>query len=101
MTLETLEQLVISWATDRGIFAASDPKTQMLKTMEEIGELSKHVARGLDVRDDIGDVMVTLILQARMQNTTLSECLQIAYDEISDRKGQMINGTFVKESDLP
>ena len=30
----------------------------------------------------------------------LEECLQFAYDEIAGRKGKMINGTFVKESDL-
>ena len=32
--------------------------------------------------------------------TTLEECLQIAYDEIKDRKGKMINGAFIKEGDL-
>jgi len=26
-------------------------------------------------------------------------CLSIAYDEIKDRKGTMIDGVFVKESD--
>ena len=33
-------------------------------------------------------------------DTTLKECLQIAYDEIKDRKGKMINGAFIKEGDL-
>lgn len=28
------------------------------------------------------------------------ECLQLAYDEIKDRKGKMIDGKFVKEADL-
>lgn len=32
--------------------------------------------------------------------TSLSECVQLAYDEISNRKGKMINGVFVKEADL-
>lgn len=32
--------------------------------------------------------------------TSLSECVQLAYDEISNRKGKMINGVFVKEEDL-
>ena len=31
---------------------------------------------------------------------TIEECLQYAYDEISQRKGRTINGTFIKESDL-
>ena len=31
--------------------------------------------------------------------TTLEECVQIAYNDIKDRKGLMHNGVFVKESD--
>lgn len=30
---------------------------------------------------------------------TLEECVQIAYNDIKDRKGVMYNGTFIKESD--
>jgi hypothetical protein len=29
-----------------------------------------------------------------------NECLKMAYDEIKDRKGKMIDGVFVKEEDL-
>lgn len=28
------------------------------------------------------------------------DCLDYAYNEIKDRKGKLINGMFVKESDL-
>lgn len=31
---------------------------------------------------------------------TLAECLDFAYSEIKDRKGQMIDGVFIKQSDL-
>jgi hypothetical protein len=30
----------------------------------------------------------------------VKECLGIAYEEIKNRKGKMVNGTFVKEEDL-
>ena len=33
-------------------------------------------------------------------NTDLRECVELAYNEISNRKGKMINGVFVKEEDL-
>lgn len=33
-------------------------------------------------------------------DTTLEECVNLAYDEISSRKGKMVNGVFVKEADL-
>ena len=32
--------------------------------------------------------------------TTADNCLVIAYEEIKDRKGKMIDGVFVKEADL-
>ncbi|HEQ6504247.1 MazG-like family protein [Streptococcus pyogenes] len=32
--------------------------------------------------------------------TTADDCLVIAYNEIKDRKGKMIDGVFVKEADL-
>lgn len=32
--------------------------------------------------------------------TTANDCLALAYDEIKDRKGKMIDGVFVKEADL-
>ena len=37
---------------------------------------------------------------ASKMGTSIEECLKIAYDEIKDRKGKMINGAFIKEGDL-
>ena len=34
---------------------------------------------------------------AILENTTLEECLNLAYNEIKDRTGRMINGKFVKD----
>jgi hypothetical protein len=31
---------------------------------------------------------------------TIEACIEMAYDEIKDRKGRMIDGVFVKEADL-
>lgn len=97
---EDLVKKVEVWAEDRGIFANSTPKDQALKTGEELGELFADIAKGRDVRDSIGDVLVTLILQCKLQNTTVKECLEIAYSEISTRKGRIIDGVFIKEDDI-
>lgn len=32
---------------------------------------------------------------------SFEECFELAYREIKDRKGRWIDGTFVKEEDLP
>ena len=47
--------------------------------------------------DDIGDIMVVLINIAERNDLTITECLQVAYDDIKDRKGMMVDGIFVKE----
>ena len=31
------------------------------------------------------------------EETTLEECLEVAYNDIKDRKGRMVDGIFVKE----
>lgn len=97
--MNTTEQSVIAWAEERGIFLASDPKSQMMKTVSEVGELADDINKGRDCRLELGDVLVTLALQARMQGTTLNECLELAFDKISHRKGKMVNGVFVREGD--
>lgn len=48
----------------------------------------------------IGDTLVTIIVLAHQLDLDVTECLSIAYEEIKNRKGKMINGTFVKEEDL-
>ena len=45
----------------------------------------------------MGDIMVTLIIQAKMQDLSLEECLESAYNVIAKRTGKMVNGQFVKD----
>ena len=48
---------------------------------------------------DFGCEVARLELIANYFNFTLEECVQIAYDDIKDRKGIVHNGLFIKESD--
>ena len=50
-----------------------------------------------EIKDAIGDILVTIIIQAKMQNLDLIECVESAYNIISKRNGKMVNGTFVKD----
>jgi NTP pyrophosphatase (non-canonical NTP hydrolase) len=97
------EQDIIRWATDRGIFDAthgSTRKRQADKTQEELNELFEAIddAKITSAMDAIGDIFVTLVIQAHMWNMSIDECIEAAWQEIKDRKGKMINGLFVKES---
>lgn len=46
------------------------------------------------------DIVNRLSVIAERYDLTLEDCLQSAYNEIKDRRGKMVNGVFVKESDL-
>lgn len=41
-----------------------------------------------------------LISLAEVYELPFEKCVETAYEEIADRKGRMVNGLFVKESDL-
>tara|TARA_R110000764_G_scaffold234926_1_gene329118 strand:- start:1376 stop:1669 length:294 start_codon:yes stop_codon:yes gene_type:complete len=88
---------IISWANDRNIIKGGTAKDQCLKLMQEVGELSDNLCKGKSPVDDIGDCMVVLAIIAEQHNLTVTECLEHAYNDIKDRKGQMIDGVFVKE----
>lgn len=100
-TLEELIAKVESWAADRGITAHSNAQTQLMKTVSELGELADATVKGDEagVIDGIGDVLVTLVIYARLQGVTLPMCLASAYEEIKDRRGYLTaDGIFVKET---
>lgn len=48
----------------------------------------------------IEQIVDNLTMLAYRLDINLEECLQSAYDVIKDRRGRMVNGVFVKESDL-
>lgn len=99
--MNKLIQQVEQWSMDKNLHKAN-PDRQALKFYEEAGEVAAALSRDDKeaLMDGIGDTVVTLIILAQQHGMTLERCLQYAYDEIKDRKGKTINGTFVKESDL-
>ena len=94
-----LEVCITEWAKERGIFRHSNPVKQALKTQEELTELLNAIFDDdrEQIKDALGDIMVTLVIQSEMQSIRLEECMEHAYKIISKRKGKMINGQFVKD----
>lgn len=99
--MDELLELTTQWFVDRGLENA-DPKSQMIKLVEELGELAAGLARNNRelIIDSIGDSLVVLTGLSLQLNLNLKDCLQVAYDEIKDRKGKVVNGIYVKDSDL-
>ncbi len=91
---------VEAWAEARKITKHSTPQAQLMKTVSELGELADATLKSdkAGIVDGLGDVLVTLIIYARLQGLLLNECLAAAYDTIKDRKGTLTaEGVFVKE----
>jgi len=120
---------IIEWAKDRNIIKGSTPQGQFTKLLEEVIELYSTLhpdKTGLQVRnsildltselyfrgkidqapsgktieDDVGDCVVVLTIISEMQGLTMQKCISQGYSDIEHRKGEMIDGIFVKESDL-
>ena len=74
----------------------------MVKLLEEAGELATGINKDKRelIIDSIGDVYVVLVILCMQLGLDINDCIKAAYEEIKDRKGKMINGTFVKEEDL-
>ena len=99
MKYENLEPLILEWAKEKRILEKGYPLTQWLKTQEEVQELLKALVNGdkEETIDALGDILVTIIIQAEMQGLSLIDCLESAYNVISKRTCKMVNGQFVKD----
>jgi len=91
--------LIREWANERGLYDKGDPKTQTLKLMEEAGEICRAVLKNdrHEIIDGIGDCVVVLTNLAELIDMPIEDCIEVAYAEISNRTGKMVNGTFKKD----
>lgn len=96
-TIEKIEE----WAFARNFVSGSDPKTQLLKALSEMGELADAILKNdkEGQKDGIGDVIVVLTIVAMQLGLTIEQCLNHSYDQIKDRKGVMYDGAFIKSDD--
>ena len=101
MSYADVEMKIIQWSEARKIIPNSTPQAQLLKAVEEMGELAAATIRNNrpSIEDSIGDVMVCLVNYCALQDINLVTCMENAYDEIKHRKGYMnTSGQFVKEA---
>jgi len=97
--LEHLENNIKAWHRDRNLIDGSTDKDQYMKLIQEAGELSDNICKGRDITDDIGDMIVVLINIAERNGLDLKTCMEMAWNDIKDRKGRMVDGIFIKEGD--
>lgn len=103
-TFSDLITCINVWADERNLKRA-DPKIQWKRITEEVGEIRDVFLKPHDfvdpewsLKDAIGDSIVTLIVLCLQLGYDVEECLTIAYNDIKDRKGVMIDDNFIKET---
>ena len=91
--------LIRQWADERGLYDKGDTKTQALKLVEEVGEICRAILKddNEQIIDGIGDCVVVLTNLAELIHMPIELCIDTAYEEIKNRSGKMVNGTFKKD----
>lgn len=101
LTLVDVIEKVKDWGVARSLVNGFDgtARAQLLKCMSELGELADAELKGNleDAKDGVGDTLVTLILYCANRGLSIRECLLSAYEEIRNRTGITVGGTFVKD----
>ena len=94
-----MKKKVLEWAEPKGLLNPQIAPQQFMKLVEEVGELSNAILKDdkAEQIDALGDIQVVLIILAEQLGFDLDTCLEYAYNEIKNRKGKTINGSFIKE----
>lgn len=124
MTFEQLQEKVLCWADDKDLLHSKNMDRQFLKFIEEVFEFKteldiwklykkfKHdenieqdfsieeFERWENLKLEMGDIFVTLIILCEQIGIDPVKCLSMAYEKIKGRKGKTLHGTFVKAEDL-
>lgn len=112
MNFEELKIKVEEWAKDKDLLHSKNADKQFMKFIEEVFEFKSEMDIYFDgaetlkslnkeyMKDEMGDVFVTLIILCKQLDIDPVECLDMAYEKISKRRGKTIDGTFIKEEDL-
>ena len=118
MSFEDLQKLTLEWADDKDLLHSENADKQFMKFIEEVFEFKTEMDTFNEVNSDsefsngyqkyighnlkleMGDIFVTLIILCEQIDIDPVECLSMAYEKISKRKGKTIGGQFIREEDL-
>jgi len=101
MSWNIAELNVIRWSEARGIIPNSTSLAQYKKAQEEMHELLTAITDRdrAGIIDGVGDILVCLINVCALEDVSMTQCLEAAYQEIKDRRGTLgKDGIFRKET---
>jgi len=99
-----MEEFIELWCAmhpNREPIVVSGDMTSMVHRLYHKARIKMGKERIPEMKDALGDMSVVMINIMERNGFTFEECIIAAYNEIKDRRGRMIDGTFVKEEDLP
>lgn len=124
LEFKELQEKVLEWADEKDLLHEENADKQFMKFIEEVFEVKsemdiwklykkfKHdeniekdfsieeVERWNNLKLEMGDIFVTLIILCKQLDINPMYCLESAYNKIKGRKGKTIDGQFIKEEDL-
>tara|TARA_B100000073_G_scaffold322114_1_gene303185 strand:+ start:134 stop:427 length:294 start_codon:yes stop_codon:yes gene_type:complete len=97
--MDELINKVKIWANEKDLLKKENSQAQMLKVLEEVGETAGALLKNKnqEIIDGLGDSFVTLIILCYQLGLEPKDCLEAAWNEIKNRKGKTVNGTFIRE----
>lgn len=120
MKFEDLQKLTLEWADDKDLLHSKNADKQFMKFIEEVFEFKtefdylvrigedpsecysdyEQIETQENMKLEMGDIFVTLIILCEQIGIDPVKCLSMAYEKISKRTGKTINGQFIKSEDL-
>jgi NTP pyrophosphatase (non-canonical NTP hydrolase) len=99
LEIKELQKLVVEWAEAKGLIKPENAPKQFMKVVEELGELSSAIIKeDIDKElDGFADVLITIIILAEQRNIDLKLALNLGWNEIKNRTGKTIGGSFIKD----
>jgi NTP pyrophosphatase (non-canonical NTP hydrolase) len=95
---EEIDLKVFNWFDEKELIKSENAPKQFMKVAEELGELSSAIIkkdRDKEI-DAFGDLIITILGLSYMRDLDLLSCLETAWNEIKERKGKVIDGSFIK-----
>lgn len=110
MEFELLQKQVLEWAEEKDLLKSENVDKQFMKFIEEVFEFKTELdinyiydidsSISYEMKIEMGDILVTLVIMSKQLNIDLVKCLEMAYDKIKHRNGKTINGVFIKSEDF-
>ena len=94
-----IQEEVLEWAKQRDLLKEENAPKQLLKLQEEVGELAGAFLKKKpeEICDAIGDIQVVMIILSEQLGIDYNQCLVYAYEEIKNRTGKTVDGSFIKD----